>query len=57
MEYETSADLRNATEKLDNRDFKGQSVRCIADVSFKNSRYDQWRALYLDLGGTTARPI
>ena len=34
MEYETSADLRSATEKLDNRDFKGQSVRCIADVSY-----------------------
>ena len=32
VEYETSADLRNAVDKLDGREFKGQAVRCIADV-------------------------
>ncbi|KAJ9649693.1 hypothetical protein H2201_001838 [Coniosporium apollinis] len=31
VEYETGADLTNAVEKLDNREFKGQTVRCIAD--------------------------
>ncbi|KAF2500141.1 hypothetical protein BU16DRAFT_534768 [Lophium mytilinum] len=33
VEYETAADLKNAVEKLDNREFKGQQVRCIQDVS------------------------
>jgi hypothetical protein len=33
VEYETSGDLRTAVEKLDNREFKGQAVRCVADVS------------------------
>ncbi len=32
VEYETSADLRNAVDKLDGREFKGQTVRCVADV-------------------------
>jgi hypothetical protein len=26
------ADLRAAAEKLDNREFKGNAVRCVADV-------------------------
>ncbi|KKY17262.1 putative pre-mrna splicing factor [Diplodia seriata] len=32
VEYETANDLRNAVEKLDNREFKGQAVRCVQDV-------------------------
>lgn len=27
------ADLRSAVEKLDNREFKGTAVHCIADVT------------------------
>nr|POE84820.1 serine/arginine-rich splicing factor 6 [Quercus suber] len=34
VEYETAADLAAAVEKLDNADFKGSTVRCVADVSF-----------------------
>jgi len=33
VEYETAADLKNAVDKLDNREFKGQAVRCVQDVS------------------------
>lgn len=33
VEYETAQDLITAVEKLDNSDFKGSPVRCIADVS------------------------
>lgn len=32
VEFETAADLKVAVEKLDNQDFKGSNVRCIADV-------------------------
>lgn len=32
VEFETSADLRTAVEKLDNTEFKGQAVRCTANV-------------------------
>ena len=32
MEYETGADLKTAVEKIDGREFKGESVHCIADV-------------------------
>lgn len=35
VEFETAADLRTAVEKLDNREFKGQRVTCIADVSIR----------------------
>ncbi|OCK80053.1 hypothetical protein K432DRAFT_53887 [Lepidopterella palustris CBS 459.81] len=31
VEYETAVDLKNAVEKLDSREFKGQSVRCVQD--------------------------
>ncbi|GAB7363114.1 hypothetical protein MBLNU230_g3405t1 [Neophaeotheca triangularis] len=31
VEYETAADLATAVEKLDNRDFKNTTVRCISD--------------------------
>lgn len=41
VEYETANDLRNAVEKLDNREFKGQAVRCVQDVRpSKPSYYD-----------------
>jgi hypothetical protein len=34
VEFETAADLKTAVEKLDNREFKGQRVNCVADVCF-----------------------
>jgi hypothetical protein len=37
VEFETAADLRTAVEKLDNREFKGQRVSCVADVCFPQS--------------------
>lgn len=33
MEFESAVDLRTAVEKLDQREFKGQRVTCVADVS------------------------
>ncbi|KAI4248016.1 MAG: hypothetical protein LQ352_006012 [Teloschistes flavicans] len=33
VEFETASDLKTAVEKLDNNDFKGATVRCLADVS------------------------
>ncbi len=44
VEYETSADLRSAVEKLDERDFKGQSVRCVADVRARCVSYHELSA-------------
>ncbi|KAI1265313.1 PXA domain-containing protein [Xylariaceae sp. FL1019] len=32
VEFETAADLKTAVEKLDQREFKGQRVTCLADV-------------------------
>ena len=32
VEFETAADLKTAVEKLDNQDFKGVNVHCVADV-------------------------
>ncbi|KAI0396599.1 hypothetical protein F5Y17DRAFT_91602 [Xylariaceae sp. FL0594] len=32
VEFETAADLKTAVEKLDNREFKGQQVTCVADI-------------------------
>ena len=32
VEFETAGDLKVAVDKLDNQDFKGASVRCVADV-------------------------
>jgi hypothetical protein len=32
VEFETKADLQSAVEKLDNREFKGTTVHCLADV-------------------------
>lgn len=34
VEFETAADLKNAIEKLDGREFKGQRVTCIASVCY-----------------------
>jgi len=33
VEFETAGDLKVAVDKLDGTDFKGNAVRCIADVS------------------------
>jgi hypothetical protein len=33
VEFETAADLSTAVEKLDNREFKGRTVHCVANVS------------------------
>ena len=33
VEFETHEDLREAITKLDNTDFKGARVNCVADVS------------------------
>ncbi|KAL1632809.1 hypothetical protein SLS56_003299 [Neofusicoccum ribis] len=38
VEYETANDLRNAVEKLDNREFKGQAVRCVQDIQEERPR-------------------
>ena len=35
MEFETAADLKVAVDKLDNQEFKGANVRCVADVCFQ----------------------
>lgn len=35
VEFENAADLRTAVEKLDNREFKGQRVTCVADVRYR----------------------
>lgn len=32
VEYETAGDLKNAVEKIDGREFKGETVRCVEDV-------------------------
>ena len=32
VEFETAGDLKVAVDKLDNQEFKGANVRCIADV-------------------------
>ncbi|KAI1327386.1 hypothetical protein F5Y16DRAFT_371813 [Xylariaceae sp. FL0255] len=32
VEFETAADLKTAVEKLDQREFKGQRVNCVADT-------------------------
>lgn len=34
VEFETAADLKVAVDKLDNQEFKGANVRCVADVCF-----------------------
>lgn len=39
VEFETAADLKTATEKLDGEDFKGSTVRCTADVRLPQLSY------------------
>ena len=36
VEFETSADLKSAVEKLDGREFKGATVHCTPDVSLSH---------------------
>lgn len=43
VEYETKADLLSAVEKLDQREFKGQNVHCIADEQTERPR-DRYRS-------------
>ena len=38
VEFETSADLKTAVEKLDGQTFKGAVVHCSADVSLHGHR-------------------
>ena len=33
VEFENAGDLKTAVEKLDQREFKGATVSCVADVS------------------------
>ncbi|ROT34917.1 hypothetical protein SODALDRAFT_394782 [Sodiomyces alkalinus F11] len=40
VEFETAADLKTAVEKLDNREFKGKPVTCIADTQADIPRSD-----------------
>jgi hypothetical protein len=46
VEFENAADLKTAVEKLDNREFKGQRVNCVADVGLDGSPI-QIRALLI----------
>ncbi|KAK7975985.1 hypothetical protein PG989_014448 [Apiospora arundinis] len=39
VEFENAADLRTAVEKLDNREFKGQRVTCVADRARSKPRF------------------
>ena len=41
VEFETAGDLKIAVDKLDNQDFKGASVRCVADVRFPLNTSDR----------------
>ncbi|KAF2843326.1 hypothetical protein M501DRAFT_994222, partial [Patellaria atrata CBS 101060] len=50
VEYETANDLRSAVEKLDNREFKGQAVRCVADEQAERPR-DRFRSRSPPPGG------
>ncbi|MCJ1425977.1 hypothetical protein MMC29_003878 [Sticta canariensis] len=44
VEFETAADLKVAVEKLDNQDFKGSNVRCIADTQAEVPRNERYRS-------------
>ena len=41
VEFETAGDLKVAVDKLDNQEFKGASVRCLADVRFRKATFNQ----------------
>ncbi|KAI4183732.1 MAG: hypothetical protein L6R41_005228 [Letrouitia leprolyta] len=42
VEFETAADLKVAVEKLDTNDFKGATVRCVADPQDEIPRNDRY---------------
>ncbi|KZF22493.1 RNA-binding domain-containing protein [Xylona heveae TC161] len=44
VEYENGADLRTAVEKLDNHDFKGARVHCVADIQEQRPARDRYRS-------------
>ncbi|CAF9923684.1 MAG: hypothetical protein GOMPHAMPRED_003420 [Gomphillus americanus] len=44
VEFETSADLRTAVEKLDNTEFKGQAVHCVANELAEVPQYNRGRS-------------
>lgn len=44
VEFETAADLRTAVEKLDNREFKGARVTCVADTQEERPREQRYRS-------------
>ncbi|CAF9933567.1 MAG: hypothetical protein ALECFALPRED_005635 [Alectoria fallacina] len=44
VEFETAGDLKVAVDKLDNQDFKGASVRCLADTQDEVPRNDRYRS-------------
>ncbi|KAJ8128330.1 hypothetical protein O1611_g5304 [Lasiodiplodia mahajangana] len=42
LNLKTAVDLKTAVEKLDNRDFKGQRVTCVADVCLQSLVKDDY---------------
>jgi len=54
VEFETAADLKTAVEKLDGREFKGVTVRCVADTQPDVPRSE--RARSRSPGGGGRRP-
>ncbi|KAK7991807.1 Pre-mRNA splicing factor [Apiospora saccharicola] len=44
VEFENAGDLRTAVEKLDNREFKGQRVTCVADIQAEVPGRDRGRS-------------
>ncbi|KAI9653800.1 MAG: hypothetical protein M1831_005667 [Alyxoria varia] len=44
VEYETSPDLKAAVEKIDGREFKGATIRCIEDVQPERPRDNRHRS-------------
>lgn len=43
VEFETANDLKTAVEKLDQREFKGARVNCVADVRIPPSPKEPWK--------------
>ncbi|MCJ1453255.1 hypothetical protein MMC28_003601 [Mycoblastus sanguinarius] len=44
VEFETASDLKMAVDKLDNQEFKGATVRCVADTQDEVPRNDRYRS-------------
>ena len=58
VEYETANDLKQAVEKIDGRDFKGSTIRCIEDVCGHCSWYFiRSSSCILDPTGAPTRPL